>query len=96
MTREKVIEVLDLFLHKQCDLARVIPSYDYNTIWHAVDFARESLGTDNGDKFVCICDSCGRKLNADDKRYIVTIGDDIFDLCNNCVKGYERNDRSDN
>lgn len=43
MTREKAIKVLDMFLHKQCDLERTKCSYDENTVWAAVRFARDAI-----------------------------------------------------
>lgn len=50
MDRTKAIKVLDMFLHKQCNLERTSCSYDYNTVWEAVRFAREDmkmLGSEN-------------------------------------------------
>ena len=43
MTREKAIKVLDMFLHKQCDLERTKCAYDENTVWDAVRVARDCL-----------------------------------------------------
>lgn len=43
MDRIKAIKVLDMFLHKQCDLGRTSCSYDYDTVWEAVHFAREDM-----------------------------------------------------
>ena len=43
MTREKAIKVLEMFLHKQCDLGRTEFAYDQLTIWDAVKMASDAL-----------------------------------------------------
>lgn len=43
MTREKAIKVLEMFLHKQCDLDRTEFAYDQLTIWDAVKMASDAL-----------------------------------------------------
>lgn len=89
MTREKVVGVLDMFLHKQCDLARTASSYDYNTIWKAINFAREYLnGVDemSDNQFIGWCDSSGMRLCTEDKRYTVHANDGEYDLCGGCVE----------
>lgn len=43
MNREEAGKVLEMFLHKQCDLARTEFAYDANTVWNAVNIANESL-----------------------------------------------------
>ena len=43
MTREEAIKVLEMFLHKQCDLKRTEFAYDANTVWDAVNMASEAL-----------------------------------------------------
>ena len=43
MTREEAIKVLEMFLHKQCDLERTKFAYDANTVWEAVNMASEAL-----------------------------------------------------
>lgn len=43
MTDEKALEILEMFLHKDCSLARTEFAYDANTIWHAVKKAKNSL-----------------------------------------------------
>ena len=43
MTASKAIKVLDMFLYKQCDLARTEFDYDQNTVWTAVRMARDVL-----------------------------------------------------
>lgn len=43
MTREEAINILEMFLHKQCDLKRTEFAYDANTIWHAVNMASKAL-----------------------------------------------------
>ena len=45
MTREKAIKVLEMFLHKQCDLKRTEFAYDEDTVWEAVYMARKALET---------------------------------------------------
>lgn len=43
MTDEKALEILEMFLHKQCSLKRTEFAYDANTVWHAVNMAAEAL-----------------------------------------------------
>lgn len=43
MTIEEAIEVLDMFLHKDCSLERTKFAYDENTVWHAVHMGRDAL-----------------------------------------------------
>lgn len=43
MTNEKALEVLEMFLHKQCSLKRTEFAYDQITVWHAVNMATEAL-----------------------------------------------------
>lgn len=43
MTRKEAIKVLEMFLHKQCDLKRTEFAYDANTVWGAVKMASEAL-----------------------------------------------------
>lgn len=43
MTRGEAIEILAMFLHKQCDLKRTKFAYDANTVWDAVKMAKEAL-----------------------------------------------------
>jgi len=43
MTVEEAIEVLDMFLDKQCDLERTKFAYDENTVWSAVQMGRDAL-----------------------------------------------------
>jgi hypothetical protein len=43
MTRDEAIKVLEMFLHKQCDLKRTEFAYDANTVWDAVNMASEAL-----------------------------------------------------
>lgn len=43
MTRDKALEVLEVFLYKQCDLGRTEFAYDANTVWEAVKMANEAL-----------------------------------------------------
>lgn len=43
MTREEAIKVLEMFLHKQCDLGRTEFAYDQLTIWDAVKMASDAL-----------------------------------------------------
>lgn len=39
MTNKEAIEVLNMFLYKDCDLARTKFAYDENTVWEAVHLA---------------------------------------------------------
>lgn len=43
MTREEAIKVLEMFLHKQCDLGRTEFAYDADTVWEAVNMASKAL-----------------------------------------------------
>ncbi len=43
MTRGEAIRVLEMFLHKQCDLERTKFAYDTNTVWEAVYTASKAL-----------------------------------------------------
>ena len=43
MTREEAIKVLEMFLHKQCDLDRTKFAYDSYAVWEAVHMAFEAL-----------------------------------------------------
>ena len=43
MTNEEALDILAMFLHKQCDLERTKFAYDANTIWDAVKMAKEAL-----------------------------------------------------
>ena len=43
MTDEKALEILEMFLHKQCSLARTEFAHDAETVWHAVKKANEAL-----------------------------------------------------
>ena len=43
MTDEKALEILEMFLHKECSLARTEFAYDANTVWHAVRKAKNAL-----------------------------------------------------
>lgn len=52
MTREEAIEVLAMFLHKQCDLERTEFAYDANTVWHAVYMASNALEQESCDDAV--------------------------------------------
>lgn len=41
--KEDALEVLDMFLCKQCDLERTSIAYDQSTVWHAVKMATDAL-----------------------------------------------------
>ncbi len=43
MTQEKASEVLEMFLHKQCDLKRTEFAYTQNEVFAAVNMAAEAL-----------------------------------------------------
>lgn len=43
MTPQEAIEILEMFLHKQCDLERTKFAYSENTIWIAVNMAKLAL-----------------------------------------------------
>ena len=60
MTREEALKVLEMFLHKQCDLKRTEFAYDANTVWDAVNIATKVLEQESNDekeliKGHCIC-----------------------------------------
>lgn len=43
MTLEETLEVLEMFLHKQCDLERTKRYYDANTVQRSVNMAYYAL-----------------------------------------------------
>lgn len=43
MTPQKASEVLEMFLHKQCDLKRTEFAYNANEVWEAVKKSSEAL-----------------------------------------------------
>ena len=43
-TEDVAIEILDMFLHKQCSLERTKRHYSPEAVWHAVKMARDRLG----------------------------------------------------
>ena len=43
MTPQEAVEILEMFLHKQCDLERTKFAYSENTIWIAVNMAKLAL-----------------------------------------------------
>lgn len=43
MTPQKALEILEMFLHKQCDLQRTEFAYSQNEVWKAVKMASEAL-----------------------------------------------------
>ena len=43
MTPKKASEVLEMFLHKQCDLKRTKFAYNANEVWEAVKKSSEAL-----------------------------------------------------
>ena len=43
MTKKKAIKILEMFLHKQCDLGRTKCAYDAEEVWAAVKMAADTL-----------------------------------------------------
>lgn len=43
MTPQKALEILEMFLHKQCSLERTEFAYSQNEVWEAVKMASEAL-----------------------------------------------------
>ena len=43
MTRVEAIKILEMFLHKQCDLERTNFAYTQSEVWNAVKMASEAL-----------------------------------------------------
>lgn len=43
MTAQKALEILEMFLHKQCDLQRTEFAYSQNEVWEAVKIAEDVL-----------------------------------------------------
>ena len=43
MTAQKALEILEMFLHKQCDLQRTEFAYSQNEVWEAVKIAQDVL-----------------------------------------------------
>ena len=92
MTREeKALKILEMFLHKQCDLEKTKFTYDANEIWEAVNIASKALEKqipeepdyegdgydDNGELIydTWICRNCEQDYEVD---Y------DHYDYCPNC------------
>lgn len=69
MTREEALKVLEMFLHKQCDLKRTEFAYDANTVWAAVNMASKALEQEprfllhSDGKIEQIIEPCGDLLN---------------------------------
>jgi ADP-dependent phosphofructokinase/glucokinase len=61
MTREEAIKVLEMFLHKQCDLGRTEFAYDANTVWDAVHMASNALKQEP--VYFPPCVDCNTKMN---------------------------------
>lgn len=61
MTRKEAIKVLEMFLHKQCDLKRTEFAYDANTVWGAVKMASEAL--EQEPIYYPPCQDCHTKVN---------------------------------
>jgi hypothetical protein len=68
MTREEAIKVLEMFLHKQCDLKRTEFAYDQNTVWEAVNMASEALEQEP-------CDDAVSRQAVLDKKELVELED---------------------
>lgn len=92
MKEEKAMKILEMFLHKQCDLERTKFAYDANEVWEAVKIASEALekqiagipnieGDGYADGFLVYdtwyCPNC-------DKEYEIDYDD--YDYCPNCGK----------
>lgn len=82
MTREEAIKVLEMFLHKQCDLGRTEFAYDANTVWDAVHMARNALYKQKPyEKFESVKDHI-KKLAGDYKCWDNRLTDDeAVELC---------------
>lgn len=78
--KQYALKVLEMFLHKQCDLKRTEASYSQSEVWNAVNMAKEALEKQIPKKIVKMkipntsfckagtrykCPSCGEKLCAD-------------------------------
>lgn len=65
MTVQEAEKILDMFLHKQCDLERTKFAYEQAEVWHAVKIARGALKKQIPKKlkpykgFVGECCNCG-------------------------------------
>lgn len=47
MDNQQATKILDMFLHKQCDLERTRFAYSQNEIWEAVSLAAQHLNDSN-------------------------------------------------
>ena len=71
MTPKEAYKVLEMFLHKQCDLTRTLPLYSDNEVWSAVNIASDALekqipqkiDNKDADDLVSGCHCCG-EINA--------------------------------
>lgn len=84
MTPKEANEILEMFLHKQCDLKRTEFAYNQNEVWQAVDMANSALEKQIPKKppkdqyGFYVCPSCG----ADD--YALMHDNNIADRYNHC------------
>ena len=81
MTAQKALEILEMFLHKQCDLQRTEFAYSQNEVWKAVKIANDVLeaqiqGTTEQEKTLTLVfgkDGKARVLNED---YVIYCADE--------------------
>lgn len=67
--KKHALEILEMFLHKQCDLERTKPIYSQIEVWHAVKMAKEAL--ENQAECEHDCKSCWKtKLVNDTNKWI--------------------------
>lgn len=63
MDNQQATKILDMFLHKQCDLERTRFAYSQDEIWEAVSLAAKHLNDSN----IVRCKDCVYSKNVDDQ-----------------------------
>lgn len=97
MTVEEAIEVLDMFLDKQCDLERTAFAYDQNTIWDAVSMAKGALENRNQPMLVLSPDLSPEQVNDIFDKFASsqqTKPNDYCKDCKHCEEHYYHGDDS--
>ena len=71
MDTKEALNVLEMFLHKQCSLKRTEFAYDQITVWHAVNMATEAL---EASQWIPVSEGLPKKGES----VLVTLNDDIL------------------
>lgn len=96
MTPNEANEILEMFLHKQCDLKRTEFAYNQNEVWQAVSMASDALEKQIPKKPIddrypwCICPVCGGSV------YLKNVQEHIMNLetthCEHCGQALDWGD----